>query len=57
MMICCLKLHVDEWIEDGKAEWVQPGEAITWARPAFVVDQEGKGLLVRPVVDYRYVNS
>ena len=52
-----LEFHEDQDVAEGKAEWVLPGEAGSWGSPSFVVDQVGKGLLGRPVRDYRYVNS
>ena len=44
-------------VDEGKARWLEPGEKSGWGSPSFVVDQDGKGLLGRPVRDYRYVNS
>ena len=44
-------------MEEGKARWLLPGERSEWGSPSFVVDQDGKGLLGRPVRDYRYPNS
>ena len=44
-------------ISEGKAEWAPPGMALAFASPTFVVDHEAKGLLGRPVHDYRYLNS
>ena len=52
-----LDYHLDEDIALGKARWLSPTEKCEWASPAFVVDQSGKGLLGRPVRDYRYPNS
>ena len=52
-----LEFHEDCEVEDGKAEWLAPGVAGQWGSPSFVVDQTGKGLLGRPVRDYRYPNS
>ena len=52
-----LEYHEDLDVAEGKADWVPPGQAGRWGSPSFVVDQSGKGLLGRPVRDYRYVNS
>ena len=52
-----LEYHEDCEVEDNKAEWVLPGRSGSWGSPSFVVDQPGKGLLGRPVRDYRYVNA
>ena len=52
-----LEYHEDLDVDEGKARWLEPGEKSGWGSPSFVVDQEGKGLLGRPVRDYRYVNS
>ena len=52
-----LEHHEDAEVEENKAYWVPPGQAGSWGSPSFVVDQAGKGLLGRPVRDYRYVNS
>ena len=52
-----LEFHEDCEVEDGKAEWVPAGDAGRWGSPSFVVDSAGKGLLGRPVRDYRYPNS
>ena len=54
-----LRLEYHEDLEDheGKADWLDPGVVSPWASPSFVVDQAGKGLLGRPVHDYRVVNS
>ena len=52
-----LEYHEDMEVAEGKAYWAPPGEAHEWGSPSFVVDQEGKGLLGRPVRDYRWPNS
>ena len=52
-----LELHEDQEVEKGKAFWVPHGTAAPWGSPSFVVDSDGKGLLGRPVRDYRWVNS
>ena len=52
-----LDLHEDQEVADGKARWSLPGETTQWGAPSFVVDSEGKGLLGRPVRDYRFVNT
>ena len=52
-----LDYHLDEDVALGKARWLEAGEKCEWASPAFVVDQSGKGLLGRPVRDYRWPNS
>jgi hypothetical protein len=52
-----LELHEDEEVAQGKARWAQAEEWSEWASPSFVVDQSGKGLLGRPIRDYRWVNS
>ena len=52
-----VEVHEDVLIAEGKAEWAPPGMALAFASPTFVVDQEGKGLMGRPVHDYRYLNS
>jgi len=52
-----LEYHEDVEVLEGKAEWAPPGHASQWGSPSFVVDQEGKGLLGRPVRDYWYPNS
>ena len=52
-----LDLHEDQEVADGKARWSLPGETTQWGAPSFVVDSEGKGLLGRPVRDYRWFNT
>ena len=52
-----LELHEDMEVEEGKAYWVPHGTPAPWGSPSFVVDSDGKGLLGRPVRDYRWVNS
>jgi len=52
-----LELHEDMEVAQGKARWAEAGERSPWGSPSFVVDQDGKGLLGRPVRDYRWVNS
>ena len=52
-----LEYHEDVEIAEGKAAWLPPETQVQWASPSFVVGQEGKGLLGRPVRDYRWVNS
>ena len=42
---------------EGKARWAIPGEWPSWGSPSFIVDSDAKGLLGRPVRDYRYVNQ
>ncbi len=52
-----LQYHEDEEVRDGKARWLLPGERCEYGSPSFVVDSEAKGLLGRPVRDYRYPNE
>ena len=52
-----MQYHEDLEVHEGKAEWLPLDESSPWASPSFVVDQAGKGLLGRPVRDYRVVNS
>ena len=52
-----LEYHEDVEVAEGKAVWLEHGCAGKWGSPSFVVDQEGKGVLGRPVRDYRYPNS
>ena len=52
-----LEYHEDLEVHEGKAVWLDPRVASPWASPSFIVDQSGKGLLGRPVRDYRVVNS
>ena len=52
-----LEYHEDLEVHEGKAFWLQPGVTSPWASPSFIVDQSGKGLLGRPVRDYRIVNA
>lgn len=52
-----IRFHEDCEVEDGKARWLRPGEWSEWGSPSFVVDSDSKGLLGRPVRDYRYPNS
>ena len=52
-----LEYHEDLEVHEGKAVWLPPGVTSPWASPSFVVDQSGKGLLGRPVRDYRLVNA
>ena len=52
-----LELREDVEVLEGKAFWAQPGGSYCWGSPSFVVDQAGKGVLGRPVRDYRWVNS
>ena len=48
-----LEYHEDCEVSEGKARWLLPGERSEWGSPSFVVDQDGKGLMGRPVRDYR----
>ena len=52
-----LEYHEDVEVAEGKAVWAEPGGPYCWGSPSFVVDQTGKGVLGRPVRDYRWPNS
>ena len=52
-----LEYHEDVEVAEGKAVWADPGGSYSWGSPSFVVDQTGKGVLGRPVRDYRWPNS
>ena len=52
-----LEHHEDMEVKEGKAEWAPAGHRGEWGSASFVVDQDGKGLLGRPVRDYRWPNS
>ena len=52
-----LEFHEDMEVQQGKARWATEGEWSSWGSPSFVTDQEGKGLLGRPIRDYRWFNS
>lgn len=52
-----LEYHEDVEVAEGKAVWAEPGKSYCWGAPSFVVDQPGKGVLGRPVRDYRWPNS
>ena len=52
-----MRYHEDCEVAEGRAEWVPPGQAGRWGSPSFIVDSDSKGLLGRPVRDYRYPNS
>jgi len=52
-----LEYHEDVEVAEGKAVWAEPGGSYCWGSPSFVVDQSGKGILGRPVRDYRWPNS
>ena len=52
-----LEYHEDIEVAEGKAEWASPGTSTEFGSPSFVVDQAGKGVLGRPVRDYRHLNS
>ena len=48
-----LEFHEDKEVAEGKAVWAKPGHKASWGSPSFVVDLAGKGVLGRPVRDYR----